>query len=242
MTQDHSTPEAADDSSAASAVLRSAGRAPTAAARCTGSGPEWRRGDDGLLFREAARVILLDEDDRVLLIRGHDVDQPDRSWWFTVGGGIDDGEDAMAAAVREVREETGIVLVAARPRRARCSPGRRSSTSSPSTAGRTRSSTWRACPRPRSAPVDRGGWTELEHDVIDELRWWSLDDLDRVDIEVFPDRLVDLVRGLLPAWDGETRHLGLRARVGQVTAVAPSPRPGRGARRRPARRAAPARP
>ena len=21
--------------------------------------------------------------------RGHDADQPDRSWWFTVGGGID---------------------------------------------------------------------------------------------------------------------------------------------------------
>jgi hypothetical protein len=57
--------------------------------------------------------------------------------------------------------------------------------------------------------TDRAGWTDLELDVIDELRWWSLDDLDRVDIEVFPDRLVDLVRGLLPVWDGETRHLGL---------------------------------
>jgi hypothetical protein len=57
--------------------------------------------------------------------------------------------------------------------------------------------------------VDRAGWTDLELDVIDELRWWSLDDLERVDLEVFPDRLVDLVRGLLPAWDGVTRHLGL---------------------------------
>ena len=55
----------------------------------------------------------------------------------------------------------------------------------------------------------RAGWTELELDVIDELRWWSLDDLERVDIEVFPDTLVALVRGLLPAWDGVTRHLGL---------------------------------
>ena len=67
--------------------------------------------------------------------------------------------------------------------------------------------------------VDRGGWTELELDVIDELRWWSLDDLDRVDIEVFPDGLVDLVRGLLPAWDGDDAAPRAGARVGQVTGL-----------------------
>ncbi len=59
------------------------------------------------------------------------------------------------------------------------------------------------------ASEDRAGWTELEHDVIDELRWWTLDDLERVDLEVFPDSLVSLVRGLLPVWDGVARHLGL---------------------------------
>jgi len=173
-----------------------------------GLGPEWRRGEDGLLFREAARVILLDEDDRVLLIRGHDVDQPERSWWFTVGGGIDDGEDPAAAALREVREETGIVL------------------GSEDLVGPvfTRSAIFdfyaehcrqdevlylARVPASAFAADNRAGWTDLEHDVIDELRWWSLDDLERVAIEVFPDSLVSLVRGLLPAWDGVTVHLGL---------------------------------
>ena len=80
---------------------------PTARSRL---GAEWVLGTDGLRFRRAARVILLDDSDRVLLLRGHDVDQPERGWWFTVGGGIDAGEDARAAAVREVREETGLVL------------------------------------------------------------------------------------------------------------------------------------
>lgn len=206
MTQDPVTSEAADTSSAASAVpSRSSadGGGPV-----HGLGPEWRRGDDGLLFREAARVILLDEDDRVLLIRGHDVDQPDRSWWFTVGGGIDDGEDASSAAVREVREETGIALVVDDL----VGPVFTRSAIFDFYAEHCRQDEILYLARvPASAfdAVDRGGWTELEHDVIDEVRWWSLDDLDRVDIEVFPDRLVDLVRGLLPAWDGETRHLGL---------------------------------
>lgn len=39
---------------------------------------------------------------------------PDRpgipAWWELPGGGLDDGEDAVAAAVREVAEETGLLL------------------------------------------------------------------------------------------------------------------------------------
>ena len=37
-------------------------------------GPEWVPGADGVRFRRAARVILLDADDRVLLLHGSDVD------------------------------------------------------------------------------------------------------------------------------------------------------------------------
>ncbi|MEZ0448075.1 NUDIX hydrolase [Cellulomonas sp. ICMP 17802] len=198
--------EAADEPSAASAV---SGRSSAdGGGPVHGLGPEWRRGDDGLLFRLAARVILLDEDDRVLLIRGHDVDQPERSWWFTVGGGLDDGEDSLAAAVREVREETGIVLDATQV----VGPVFTRSAIFDFFAEHCRQDEILYLARVPAAAfgaVDRAGWTELEHDVIDELRWWTLDDLDRVELEVFPETLVDLVRGLLPEWDGVTRHLGL---------------------------------
>ena len=61
-----------------------------------------------MLTRHAARVILVDSADRVLLLRGHDGDDPSRHWWFTVGGGIEPGEDERDAAVREVFEETGL--------------------------------------------------------------------------------------------------------------------------------------
>ena len=58
-------------------------------------------------------------------------------------------------------------------------------------------------------PLSHDDWTDVEADVLDELRWWSLDALDAVEIEVFPAGLVALVRAVLPGWDGVTRHLGL---------------------------------
>ncbi|WP_228001708.1 NUDIX hydrolase [Nocardia australiensis] len=57
--------------------------------------------------RTSARVVLLDEQERVLLMRGNDPQTPDISFWFTVGGGVEPGESLRAAAVREVFEETG---------------------------------------------------------------------------------------------------------------------------------------
>lgn len=58
------------------------------------------------LERRAARVVLLDPDDRVLLMR-YDDDPPNGTHWSTPGGGLNDGEDYPAAALRELAEETG---------------------------------------------------------------------------------------------------------------------------------------
>jgi len=60
--------------------------------------------------RTSARVVLLDDQDRVLLMRGHDPKTPDVPFWFTVGGGIEPGETLRTAAVRELWEETGLAL------------------------------------------------------------------------------------------------------------------------------------
>ncbi|MCL3862311.1 NUDIX hydrolase [Actinotalea sp. K2] len=168
-------------------------------------GPDWVTGADGLPHRRGARVVLLDDADRVLLVRGHDMDQPERSWWFTVGGGIDPGETAREAAVREVFEETGLLV----------------------TAGALLGPVWT-----RSAVFDflrrtvrqdeefflarveapgalsTTGWTEVERGFVDEVRWWDLAELALVAQEVFPSGLAGLVAGLLDGWDGTTRHLG----------------------------------
>jgi 8-oxo-dGTP diphosphatase len=60
--------------------------------------------------RVCAKVLLVDERDRVLLLSGIDRTKPDMSpWWFPVGGSIESGETLAEAAVREVLEETGLL-------------------------------------------------------------------------------------------------------------------------------------
>nr|WP_194719818.1 NUDIX domain-containing protein [Cellulosimicrobium arenosum] len=172
-------------------------------------GPDWVPGGDGLYFRRGARVLLLDDADRLLLVRGHDVDQPERTWWFTVGGGIEAGESDVAAALRELAEETGIALAPA------------------DLVGPvlTRSAVFdffrQSCRQDEvfflarlhgthggEQGLSRAGWTDVEHEVVDEMRWWSLDALREVQIEVFPAGLPELVEPLLGGWDGVVRSLG----------------------------------
>ena len=62
--------------------------------------------------RVTVRVIMIDND-RTLLFEDSDPGVPGTSWWSTPGGGIDDGESEIHAAIREVAEETGYELGAA---------------------------------------------------------------------------------------------------------------------------------
>jgi 8-oxo-dGTP pyrophosphatase MutT (NUDIX family) len=59
--------------------------------------------------RQAARAVVLDRLDRVLLIRAHDPFSPGKGeWWELPGGGMEPGEASASAAAREVHEETGL--------------------------------------------------------------------------------------------------------------------------------------
>ncbi|MEU4233312.1 NUDIX domain-containing protein [Nonomuraea sp. NPDC026600] len=55
-------------------------------------------------LRTAARVIALDDDKRVLLLRYEE----NGGFWATPGGSLDNGEDHTTALRRELREELGI--------------------------------------------------------------------------------------------------------------------------------------
>ncbi len=51
------------------------------------------------------RVIVLDDENRMLMVCQH---HEDRDIWMVPGGGIEEGESSLEAAVREVEEETGL--------------------------------------------------------------------------------------------------------------------------------------
>jgi 8-oxo-dGTP pyrophosphatase MutT (NUDIX family) len=59
--------------------------------------------------RVSARVLLIDEASRVLLVSSRD---PDNGIlvWYTPGGRVEDGEDLRTTALREIEEETGVAL------------------------------------------------------------------------------------------------------------------------------------
>ena len=60
--------------------------------------------------RQSTRVVVLDPDGRVLLIRARDPAPPYRETLLLPGGAAERGETLEQAALRELREETGLVL------------------------------------------------------------------------------------------------------------------------------------
>jgi 8-oxo-dGTP diphosphatase len=57
------------------------------------------------MWHGGARAIIIDEQNRILLVSHH---YPERDLWMPPGGGIEASETSSDAAIREVKEETGL--------------------------------------------------------------------------------------------------------------------------------------
>jgi predicted amidohydrolase len=168
--------------------------------------PDWRPG--GLVVevdadvtvrpvREAVRCLVVDRAGRALLFRYADA-RADGTWWGPPGGGLAPGEDHLAAVRRELLEELARDDL-------RLGPwiGRRCATF---WLGRwmTQRERWLLC-RAEPFDVDPAHLASLSAEAIQELRWWSAEELRSSRIVATPRDLPDLLdriaRGDLPDAD-----------------------------------------
>ena len=154
--------------------------------------------------REAARVLVFDESDRLLLLRGHDPALPERSWWFTPGGGVHDGETTREAAAREAREETGYVLD---PEDLTGPVWERTAVFDFMERPYVQHEEFFVARVGDRTPRQERLWTDVENDTLEAVAWLSAEEIRDSAIEVFPTTLGEALATVLP-WDGELRHLG----------------------------------
>ena len=149
-----------------------------------------------LPLRHASRVLLIDRRDRVLLFRF--VDPVSTAvFWITPGGGLESGESFEAAACRELREETGLVIAEPGPcvweRTHEIAYGHR----------RFRQHERFYLVRVDTFDIDTSRMQDYETTDLAEHRWWSGTEIDASDDRFAPvelGRLLEpLVAGEMPA-------------------------------------------
>jgi 8-oxo-dGTP pyrophosphatase MutT (NUDIX family) len=148
--------------------------------------------------RQAGRVLVIDPAGRVLLLQGFDPARPDMLFWFTIGGGLDDGEGTAQAAARELREEAGIDASAADL----TGPVWQRTTEFSFAGTRYRQEEEYYVLHVGEVRVSLAGMEEIERETVTGYRWWGPEELAATSELFFPPQLPQLLRGLAPGEKG----------------------------------------
>ena len=138
--------------------------------------------------RRTVRLLVVDDQERLLLFRDTDPGIPGSRWWITPGGGVDPGETDLEAGVRELEEETGL----------RVAPARllgpvllRRVVHGYTDVVIDQEDAFYACWVP-SFEVSDAGHTAEERITMTAHRWWAREELVATDEEIWPEIVLDV--------------------------------------------------
>ena len=140
--------------------------------------------------RPTSRLVVLDPQDRLLLLLVEDPKLWHPRFWITPGGGVEAGESFEQAAARELWEETGIVVPLGP-----CVWSRRVLVRFD--GGLIDMDERYFVVRVDSAEIGLGSLTVWEQQALTDHRWWTLDELQRTDEMVAPRCLATVLPSII---------------------------------------------
>jgi len=143
--------------------------------------------------RLTARVLLIDPDRRLLLMRYKNFADPHGApFWATIGGEIEPGETIEAAALRETEEETGQTALTLGP-----VVWYAEWTLQDAAGARRRFKERFIVAHTNESALSRVGWTDFEREMALDARWWTQAEIAASDEIIYPRGLADLIAPIL---------------------------------------------